>query len=97
MEAWPSPLSSRAKPRDLQFSGPFVEMFSTERPRISCHAALDRAACAALRKESRMKFFNATKPRSASGKHRCDDSHGTNPCCLGAQDSRTQTHRLPAP
>ena len=27
MEAWPSPLSSRAQPRDLQFSGPFVEMF----------------------------------------------------------------------
>jgi hypothetical protein len=27
MEASPSPLSSRAQPRDLQFSGPFVEMF----------------------------------------------------------------------
>ena len=27
MEPPPSPLSSRAKPRDLQFSGPFVEMF----------------------------------------------------------------------
>ena len=29
MEASPSPLSSRAKPRDLQFSGPFLGMFST--------------------------------------------------------------------
>ena len=27
MEASPSPLSSRAQPRDLQFRGPFVEMF----------------------------------------------------------------------
>src|ERR1700735_923885 len=27
MDALPSPLSSRAKPRDLRFSGPFVEMF----------------------------------------------------------------------
>jgi hypothetical protein len=27
MEAPPSPLSSRAQPRDLQFSGPFLEMF----------------------------------------------------------------------
>ena len=27
MEALPSPLSSRAKPRDLQFSGPFLGMF----------------------------------------------------------------------
>jgi hypothetical protein len=26
-EPLPFPLSSRAKPRDLQFSGPFVEMF----------------------------------------------------------------------
>jgi hypothetical protein len=30
-EPQPFPLSSRAKPRDLQFRGPFVEMFSTER------------------------------------------------------------------
>jgi hypothetical protein len=27
MEPSPFPLSSRAKPRDLQFRGPFVEMF----------------------------------------------------------------------
>jgi hypothetical protein len=38
-----------------------------ERTRISCHAALDRAACAALRKESRMKFVNATKLHRKSG------------------------------
>ena len=30
-----------------------------KRTRISCHAALDMAACAAFRKESRMKFANA--------------------------------------
>ncbi len=29
MEAPPSPLSSRAKPRDLRFSGLVLEMFST--------------------------------------------------------------------
>jgi hypothetical protein len=27
MEASPSPLSSRAKPRDLRFCGPLLEMF----------------------------------------------------------------------
>ncbi len=31
-----------------------------ERTRISCHAAPDIAACAAFRKESRMKLANAT-------------------------------------
>jgi hypothetical protein len=30
MQPLPFPLSSRAKPRDLRFRGPFVEMFSTE-------------------------------------------------------------------
>ena len=38
-----------------------------ERTRISCHAALDMAACAAFRKESRMKFANATKFDRKSG------------------------------
>jgi hypothetical protein len=38
-----------------------------ERTRISCCAAVDRAACAAFRKESRMKFANATKPNRKSG------------------------------
>ena len=34
MEAWPSPLSSRAQPRDLQFRGPFLEMsFDGAKPR----------------------------------------------------------------
>jgi hypothetical protein len=36
-------------------------VFSTERTRISCHAALDMATCAAFGKESRMKIANATK------------------------------------
>ena len=35
--------------------------------RISCHAALDMAACAAFRKESRMKFANATNLDRKSG------------------------------
>jgi hypothetical protein len=34
----PSPLSSRAKPRDLQFSGPLVEMFFAERSGPSADA-----------------------------------------------------------
>ena len=34
--------------------------FRPERTRISCHAALDKAACAAFIKESRIKFTNAT-------------------------------------
>jgi hypothetical protein len=38
-----------------------------ERTRISCHAALDMAACAAFRKESRMKFANATNLDRKSG------------------------------
>jgi hypothetical protein len=38
-----------------------------ERTRISCHAALDTAACAAFVKESRMKFANATKFNRKSG------------------------------
>jgi hypothetical protein len=35
--------------------------------RTSCHAALDMAACAAFRKESRMKFANATNLDRKSG------------------------------
>jgi hypothetical protein len=31
-------------------------------PRISCHAAQNRAACTPFSKERRMKFANATKP-----------------------------------
>jgi hypothetical protein len=41
--------------------------FSTECTRISCCAAVDRAACAAFRKESRMKLANANKPDRKSG------------------------------
>jgi hypothetical protein len=32
-----------------------------ERTRISCHAVLDKAACAPFRREGRMKCTNATK------------------------------------
>jgi hypothetical protein len=35
--------------------------------RISCHAALDEAACAPFSKERRMKFANATKFHRKSG------------------------------
>jgi hypothetical protein len=62
-----SPLSSRAKSRDLQFNGPLVEMFSTERTRISCHAALDKAEYAPFRKERRMKCDHAAKFYRKSG------------------------------
>jgi hypothetical protein len=58
---------SEAERRDLRFRRPFVEMFSTERTRISCHAALDMATCAAFVKESRMKIANATGLNRKSG------------------------------
>jgi hypothetical protein len=38
-----------------------------DRTRISCHAALDIAACAAFVKESSMKYANATKFHRKSG------------------------------
>ncbi len=75
-------LSSRAKPRDLQFRGPVLETRNTilkqkchlacpgvpwDRIRISCHAALDIAACVAFVKESSMKCANATKFHRKSG------------------------------
>jgi hypothetical protein len=38
-----------------------------QRTRISCHAALDKAACAPFRKEGRMKYINATEVNRKSG------------------------------
>jgi hypothetical protein len=38
-----------------------------DRTRIACHAALDKAACAAFVKESSMKGTNATKFHRKSG------------------------------
>jgi hypothetical protein len=64
-------LSSRPERRGAE--GPAVSRtlsgrcFSTERTRISCHAALDTATCAAFVKESRMKIVNATKLKRKSG------------------------------
>jgi hypothetical protein len=63
MKMEPFPLSTGVKPRDLQFRGPFLEIRNTmlkqnchlDRTRISCHAALDIAACAAFVKESSIK------------------------------------------
>jgi hypothetical protein len=44
--------------------------------RISCHAALDIAACAAFRKESRMKLANATNlDRKSGGKYTQGPAH----------------------
>jgi hypothetical protein len=40
---------------------------STTLPRISCHAALDKTACAPFLKERRMMFANATKFNRKSG------------------------------
>jgi hypothetical protein len=42
--------------------------------RISCHAAPEMAACAAFRKESRMKFANATNLDRKSGEAAQADS-----------------------
>jgi len=42
MEAPPSPLSSRAKPRDLQFYGSFLEMFFDRAAR--CRGSFGEAA-----------------------------------------------------
>ena len=38
-----------------------------ERTRISCHAALDKAACAPFRKEGCMRYTNASKINRMSG------------------------------
>src|SRR6202043_3922626 len=46
---------------------PSWKCFSTERTRISCHAALETTACAAFSKESRMKFARATNIYRKSG------------------------------
>jgi hypothetical protein len=44
MDAPLSPLSSRAQPRDLQFYGPFLEMFSTERSAVDLLSPLNHRA-----------------------------------------------------
>jgi hypothetical protein len=46
---------------------PFPLSSRPERTRISCHAALDKAAYAPFRKEGRMKCTNATKSNRKSG------------------------------
>ena len=76
-ERSPSPLSSRAKPRDLQSRGPLLETRNTILKQ-NCH--LDRSvpgfpatqhsettAYAAFSKESRRKFANATNANRKSG------------------------------
>src|ERR1700721_2941511 len=76
MKAPPSPLSSRAKPRDLRSADLSWKCFSTsqtevssrpKRTRISCHPALDMTAYAPFRKEGRMNCDNATKSNRKSG------------------------------
>jgi hypothetical protein len=57
----------RTHPGNAEFY-PQTELSSRpERTRISCHAALDMAACAAFDKESRMKIANAAKLNRKSG------------------------------
>jgi hypothetical protein len=46
---------------------PFPLSSRPKRTRISCHAALDKTACAAFIKESRMKFVSATNLNRKSG------------------------------
>jgi hypothetical protein len=53
--------------KSLMDSPPYTLSSRPKRTRISCHAVLDMAACAAFRKESRMKFANATKLDRKSG------------------------------
>ena len=70
------------EPRDLQFRGPLLETRNPmlkqnchlacpgvpwDRTRISCHAALDKTACAPFLKERRMMFANATNIHRKSG------------------------------
>ena len=70
----PFPLSSRAKPRGLQFpmerrrAVPTGLSSRPERTRISCHAALDKAAMRLSFKERRMMFANATNFYRQSGR-----------------------------
>jgi len=53
---------------------PLTELSSRpERTRISCHAALDDAACAPFRKERRMKFTEATNLHRKSGRAKWRD------------------------
>ena len=50
-----------------------------KRTRISCHAALDKAACAPFREERRMKSDNATKFYRKSGGAKWRDLQFTGP------------------
>jgi hypothetical protein len=54
------PLSSRAKPRDLQLRGPLLEMFSTGCTRISCHALQDMFAYAQRSAGISLHFYNSS-------------------------------------
>src|ERR1700729_262552 len=52
---------------DARPGGPVVQTSAQPGTRISCHAALDEAACAPFSKERRMKFAKATKFHRKSG------------------------------
>ena len=58
---------NHAADRNRLFGPPKSHRLRPERTRISCHAALDKAARAAFIKESRMKFTSATKFNRKSG------------------------------
>jgi hypothetical protein len=60
-------LRFRIFPGSAEFN-PQAELSSRpERTRISCHAALDKTACAPFLKERRMMFANATNLNRKSG------------------------------
>jgi hypothetical protein len=68
MEAPPSPLSSRAKPRDLRFSGPLVEMFFDRSvPEFPATQHWTRPRMRLSLKERRIMFANATNFNRKSG------------------------------
>src|SRR6202167_4794808 len=46
-----------------------VSLFGDATPPISCHAVLERSACAPFMKERRMEWINATSHRRKSGHH----------------------------
>jgi hypothetical protein len=68
MGALPSTLSSRAKPRDLRFSGPFVEMFFDRAyPDFLLRRPHQRPCVRLSVRESRMKVANAPNLDRKSG------------------------------
>jgi hypothetical protein len=60
-------LRFRISPGNVEFYPQAALSSRPERTRISCHAAIDKAACAPFFKERRMMFANATNFHRKSG------------------------------